>query len=140
MDLKQKLYGQLDISDNIDGMLKKIDKDYGISIPSSALLSSDPYTNLGMQTETGRYVGIAKIGPYRCHHLAFTQPNLDWEIWITDAKDMAPRKMTIIYKTTPKKPRYTINFVNWTFKKFPDNYFKPRVNRNYQKIEILPAT
>jgi hypothetical protein len=32
--------------------------------------------------QSGTYVGLHNVGKVKCHHLAFRQRMLDWQIWI----------------------------------------------------------
>ena len=40
-----------------------------------------------------------------CHHLAFEQATIDWQLWIDAGKDPLPRKLVITYKTEDEVPQ-----------------------------------
>jgi hypothetical protein len=46
------------------------------------VLADDPADTLFENVTEARYMGDEKIGDLDVHHLAFKQPNLDWELWV----------------------------------------------------------
>jgi len=51
-----------------------------------ALLAEEPATALLENVTSLEYVGTEKIEDVECHHLAATQEDFDWEIWIETGK------------------------------------------------------
>ena len=49
----------------------------------------------------------------RCHHLAFAQEHVDWQVWIEDGAQPLVRKFVITYKDEPGAPQYTAIFFDW---------------------------
>ena len=47
-----------------------------------AMMSPRPDEALLEKVKTMRYVGVEKVGQIDCHHLAATQDDMDWEMWI----------------------------------------------------------
>ncbi len=72
-----------------------------------------------------------------CEHLAFTQTNIDWQIWIEDGAKPVPRKFLITYKDEPGSPQFTALFSNWDFEtKLPDFVFKFEPPAGASKIKV----
>jgi hypothetical protein len=40
----------------------------------------------------GSYIGREEVGGSVTHHLAFRNPNVDWQIWIRDGQQPLPLK------------------------------------------------
>ncbi len=57
--------------------------------------------------QRGEYLGIHEAAGVPCHHLAFEQATIDWQLWIDAGKDPLPRKLVITYKTEDEVPQYT---------------------------------
>lgn len=96
-----------------DEMLDYMAERYGVSLPTADLLFSDPYAVLTRGAERGRVVGLSRVGDRACHHLAFRQDSVDWQIWIDSQGDPLPRKLVVTYKDTPAAPQFAATFVNW---------------------------
>jgi thiol-disulfide isomerase/thioredoxin/outer membrane protein assembly factor BamB len=58
------------------------------------LLADDPYAKLMEGVKTARHVGTEMQGGTECHHLAFTQDQFLWELWVPVAGDPTPRRST----------------------------------------------
>ena len=90
--------------------------------------------------ETGYRVGQREIDGVSCHHLAFTQENLDWEIWIEDGPRPLPRKLLINYKSEPGSPRYAARLSAWDLQpRLSDAYFQFHPPAGASKIDFLES-
>ena len=87
--------------------------DEGIDLPLIDLAMSDPYANATAKVEQGKYFGIATVLGVPCHHLAFTQENVDWQVWIEDGPQPLIRKFVITYKNEPGAPEFTALITHW---------------------------
>ena len=112
LDRRLKRYASVEVPNTIEAMLDHVMDKYGIVMPMSDLLYTDPYKSITSQTQNVEYVGIHRVGRFYCHHLAFASPAVDWEIWIQ--RDIPlPRKIRILYKNNPTMPRYEISIDSW---------------------------
>ncbi len=59
------------------------------------LISADPYKMLMDGVKTSKYVGKEPVDGVMAHHLAFTQDQFDWEIWIAADGDPLVRKVVM---------------------------------------------
>jgi hypothetical protein len=114
-DAAHDVYATEQVPSTIDGMLDQVMKIYGFSPPLSDLIYSDPYTILIQNVQYGFYAGVTQIDGQRCHHLAFQEKKLDWQIWIEDGIQPVPRKVVITYKTMPGAPQFTATLSRWDF-------------------------
>ena len=106
LDRKHNWYSTTDMPGTLD---KTADAahDQGIDLPLVDMAMSDPYQNAISQVQTARYFGIAPVLGVECHHLAFTQDNVDWQLWVEDGPQPLIRKFIITYKNEPGEPEFT---------------------------------
>ena len=76
--------------DTIDATLDEIHEQFGYTPPLSDVLFADPYHALTEHVESGTYVGRNSVGDTKCHHLAFRQKGIDWQIWIAEGDKPLP--------------------------------------------------
>ena len=101
---------------------------------------SDPYSNLTQNAKSATYVGLHEINGVKCHHLAFTQESLDWQIWVEDGSMQVPRKVVITYKLAEGMPQYTAVLSDWDFSPhLPESVFSFVTPVNAEKIEFMPV-
>ena len=65
------------------------------------------------RVQQGHYVGLHQVNGRDCHHLAFRQKLVDWQIWIDAGEKAVPRKLLIIYKKLPDQPRFGATLDDW---------------------------
>ena len=113
--------------------------EYGFTIPIADFVYSDPYGILTEYVETGVWLGRHVVDGTPCHHLAFTQESIDWQIWIEDGPHPVPRKLVITYKDEPLAPQYTARLSQWDFQpQASDSWFKFQPPVGADEIEFLP--
>jgi hypothetical protein len=86
---------------------------YGIEAPAADLFVDDPYGEMMEDVITGRYVGLEPIDGIQCHHLAFQNKEIDWQIWIEDGPRPLPRRYAITSKREPGEPQFGITLSRW---------------------------
>ena len=136
----RKLYTVVKMPDTIEGMLDAMTRDYGITLPMADLLYPDLYEGLAARIQTGQYVGLHSVGTHECHHLAFSQEAIDWEVWIQTGRTPLLRKLTITYKDRPEKFRYMALLPLWKLSPPPAYAFELKLPAGAKKIEMLPVT
>ena len=140
MDVNLGVYATESVPDNIDDAMDHLMEKFGFSPPLVDLVYQNPYDTLIENVEFGFYVGLHNVEGVRCHHLAFVQKYIDWQIWIEDGKHMVPRKLTITYKTVPESPQFTAVLSEWDLDaRLPDALFNADLTstENLEKIEFL---
>jgi hypothetical protein len=136
LDKEQNAYASLEAPPTVDAVLDWVAEEYGIEVPLSDLLFSDVYSILMEGVIRGEYLGFQKAAGASCHHLAFEQETIDWQIWI-DAETRLPRKLAIAYKTEPGEPRYEVVITKWNLSPtFPEGLFDFEPPEGAEKIEL----
>jgi len=113
LDRKHNLYGTTAMPATLDKTLDAAHDQFGIDLPLIDLAFSDPYKNATAKVVGGKYFGIAPVLGVPCHHLAFTQENVDWQIWIEDGPQPLIRKFVITQKNEPGTPEFTALLTHW---------------------------
>jgi hypothetical protein len=137
------VYAKVPVPAIIDAAMDHLMDKYGFSPPLVDFIYQDPYNTLIENVEFGFYVGLHNVAGIRCHHLAFVQKNIDWQIWIEDGKQMVPRKLTITYKNEPESPQFTAVLSEWDLDaRLPEALFNANLTStaNFEKIEFLDIT
>jgi hypothetical protein len=88
---------------------------------------------------TAVYVGLRRVGSVLCHHLAFAQDNVDWQIWIAAEGPPLPMKIVIDFKTRASRPQYSVVLSQWDLAaQFKPAEFQFTPPPKAQKIDFLP--
>jgi hypothetical protein len=121
----QNLYGTTNAPAPLDKALDFATERLGMIMPLEDLLVSDPYKSAIRNVTSGQYIGPTTVLGTPCQHLTFTEPNIDWQIWIQDGPVPVPQKIVITYKDEEGSPQFTALFSNWDFlTKLPDFVFR----------------
>jgi hypothetical protein len=113
MPLSGKIYTAMTAPATIDDTLAMLKDKLGTHIHLRPFLSSDPYSILSDGLEGAYVVGFENVANERFLHLAFTEPNADWQLWLSGPNEVLPRRMAVTYKNVPGQPRMVIEFSNW---------------------------
>ena len=132
-----KVYAMHEAPATLDAMFDFLHEKLGFSIPTAELLFSDPYKVLTEQVEEGEYVGLHHVGEKKCHHLAFQQRQIDWQLWVDAGDKPLPRKFLLTYRRMPGEPQFTTVF-DWDVSaKVAEDAFQFKPPADAKKIEFL---
>lgn len=112
LDRKHNWYSTTNMPATLDAMAGAA-HDQGIDLPLIDMALGDPYANATAKVEQGRYYGISPVLGVPCHHLAFTQENVDWQVWIEEGPQPLIRKFVITHKNDPGAPEFTAFITRW---------------------------
>lgn len=133
----QNYYGTAHASGSLDEAMDVASEKFGITMPLEDFIRSDPHKDLLEKATSGADIGPSTVLGVPCEHLAFTQDNIDWQIWIEDGAQAVPRKFVITYKDEPDSPQYTAIFSKWDFTtKLPDFVFEFEPPAGASKIKV----
>ena len=138
-DLAANVYAVTEVPPELDAAADLVFDKYGFSVPIADLVYSDPYSALTGSVESGFVAGRHAVDSVPCHHLAFSQPAIDWQIWIEDGPRPVPRKLVIVLTDEPGLPRYEARLSGWNFHpQVSDHYFRFDPPPMSSEIEFLP--
>lgn len=139
LDAILNVYAVTKVPRKIDEAVDTIFEKYGFSVPIADLVYSDPYAILIQKAQSGFLVGLHAVDGTLCNHLAFSQEEIDWQIWIEDGPRPVPRKLLITYKNEPGSPQYTAKFSGWDFQPhLSEHSFTFHAPAGADEIEFLP--
>ena len=140
MDLWNHEYVKVEVPPRIDEALDFMAREYGIASPVSDVLYSDVYATLTENVTTGVYIGRPFVDGVPTHHLAFTQKNIDWQLWIEDGVHPVPRKAVITYKNVSGSPQFIVWLSDWNFTpRLADSLFDFLPPEDARQVDIRPA-
>jgi hypothetical protein len=136
LDIDNKQYSEAPAPPTIDDTLTEMAEKHGFVLPLAELIATESYRWLMNNVVSAAYVGERVIDGRRCHHLAYEQPTLDWQIWIDADEPALPRRLVISYKELPNCPQYEVAFKRWLpGAKFSENDFAVELPAGAIKIE-----
>jgi hypothetical protein len=138
-DLDKGVYAVLDAPPTVDAMLTMLSEKYGLAAPTSDFLYSDPCAALLDDVKTGEVLGVHLAAGRPCQHLAFTQSDVDWQLWVEDGKQPLPRKFVLNDKEKMGWPQYSATFTSFDFHpRLPAGIFTFTPAKDARKIDFLP--
>jgi hypothetical protein len=139
MDRSKNLYTTISAPPELDAALENAIQSFNLRAPLADLIYTKAYEYLTEGALSSFYVGVSKVQGVPCHHLAFREKDIDWQIWIEDSQTPVPRKFLI----TDKKAQglqFTAVFTKWnTSVQLEDGLFTFVAPEKAEKIDILPA-
>jgi hypothetical protein len=139
-DRSANAYAQVPASLTIDETMDMLLDTYGVTTPLADLLSDNLYAVLMKNVTSCRYLGLHSADGIQCHHIAATQKNIDWQLWIDAGTVPQVRKIIITYKQRPGAPQYTALLKSFNVvSQLPQDTFAFRAPEGAKKIPLLPV-
>lgn len=115
-DLDEHAFAVFEVGGSIEEMFDHVYETTGMVQPLADLFYRDVGEELLANIDSGRYVGEEIILGVTCHHLAFRQETVDWQIWIDTGDTPFPRRLVITYKLEEGRPQFIADFTGWDLK------------------------
>ena len=110
---KSTFYAQAPAPSTIDEMVVMLMDRFQMPMPVAGFLLKDPYAKM-MEGVTNAFdAGEARIDGVVCRHLAFSEPDADWQVWIEDGAKPLPRRIAVTYKNVKGTPKVTTTLSDW---------------------------
>lgn len=110
---KQNVYAQIEAPGTIDDAILAYEAQTGIAAPGADLLFADAYAVLLRGVNRADYIGTTTIDGIECHHLAFREDDVDWQLWVQTGDTPLPMKYVITSKWQTAAPQFEIRYRNW---------------------------
>ena len=137
LDGVDNVYASAPMPAKLDAALDQLISKHGFSPPLADLLYANPYDLMHRGIQFGLYLGAANVDGVRCHHLAFVDKSVDWQIWIEDGLEIVPRKLVITYKSVPSSPQFQALLSGWDFATRPADALHADAPRKRGRIELV---
>ena len=135
-DRAQNVYAGVPMPGSIDTALDTLAAKYGVAVPLADLLYSDPYSVLTEDVTYSRYLGLHLAAGVLCHHLVFSQPTIEWQIWIDAGDQPLVRQLAISYVREPSEPQYVATLSKWRLlPSLPDDLFGFEPPEDAQRVD-----
>jgi hypothetical protein len=136
LDKDHNVYATIEAPGTIDATFDKLADEYGLELPLADFLFADPYAVLMEGVTYGRYLGLHQAAGVACHHLAFSQDTIEWQIWIDAGDKPLPRKLVISYVREPGEPQYSAVIRRWNLESaVPEGLFTFEAPEGAQRID-----
>jgi len=135
-DRTQNVYAGIPMPGSIDTALDTLADKYGVSVPLADLLYNDPYALLTEDVTYSRYLGLHLAAGVLCHHLVFSQPTIEWQIWIDAGDQPLVRQLAISYVREQGEPQYVATLSKWRLlSALPDELFRFEAPDGAQRVD-----
>ena len=133
-------YIQKEVSGTTDDVIRAVEGEIGLNVPGADLLFSDPYAILSEGIESSIYIGIAYVNGIACHHVAFREAKVDWQLWVQAGDQPFPLKYVITSKWATGAPQYEVRFREWNpnpeIKTDHFSFVEPKGARRFETIPV----
>jgi len=107
------LYATVAVPDNIEGMMNFARNELDIFAPAGDFLYRNAFELFMQVTTGGMVVEKTAIDGVKCDHLAFSGPEVDWQVWIAEGDQPLPRRYVVTTKGLASNPEYAVEMTNW---------------------------
>jgi hypothetical protein len=137
LDKTTHTFSSVEMPGSIDRTLDALADQYGVEVPLADLLYSDPHAVLTAGATFSRYLGLHTAAGVPCHHLVFSQGDIEWQIWIDAGAHRLPRKLVITYVREPGEPQYMATFWAWRLSPtLPQTIFRFEAPEGAERVEL----
>ena len=132
----QKYYSTVEFSENLGGLIDKLEQRYGVEIPLSDLFLWGTAAAPLDRIESAMNAGQDFIDDDLCDHYAFREGDIDWQIWITTGSKPLPRKLVITSRADKARPQ-SVSLIDWNLRPtFKDSVFRFKPPKGATAVEL----
>ncbi len=137
---KSSFYGQTAAPSTIDETVLMLMDRFQLPLPVAGFLLKDPYAKMMEGVKTAFDAGVAEVDGTSCRHLAFSEEDADWQVWIEDGSRPLPRRLAVTYKKVEGAPRVVTALSDWNLSQaIPANEFVFVPPAGSTKVEWKPV-
>ncbi len=123
----------------IEEMIDYTRESLGLLIPVSDLVYRNAFAILIENVRSATVVGTAVIGGVTCKHLAFSRPDVDFQVWVAEGNQPLPCKYVVTDTSTPALVSTVTVMSDWNVAPAaPDDEFKFVPPEGAIQIEFMP--
>lgn len=116
LDVEENAYVMAPFGGSLDQLADRITAEYGARLPIWQIMSTTPNSDLAESADSAAFLGIVKVAGREAYHLAFSNYDRDWQVWVST--DPERPELMMIIGTDPYTqgwPQYRAYFSNWDF-------------------------
>ena len=123
----------------IEELLDYVRERLGMNIPVSDLVYRNAFAILIENVQSAVVIGKALIGGRTCDHLAFSRPDVDFQVWVDDGDQPLPCKYVVTDTSTPELISTGTVMSNWNVAPVVANAdFKFKPPKEAKPITFMP--
>ncbi len=103
-----KAFTSLEVAGPVEDVVQRLRTEHLVEVPGADLLLATAFDQLTEDVLDARHIGRGVVDGVECEHLAFRNPDTDWQIWVEIGERPIPRKYVITSKTVAQAPQYTL--------------------------------
>jgi hypothetical protein len=123
-DTDENVYAAVDRPGDVDAAIDFVQARLDTPVPLGELLDRDVVATIVDTVETGEVVGVDTIAGVSCHHLAFRNDAVDFQVWIQREGQPLLHRVVIVHREEEGAPRFSASLGSWSFSpSIPDGAF-----------------
>lgn len=135
----ENVYATESAPGTIEEMLDYARESLGLILPASDLAYRNVHAIMMQDIVSATVVGKAVINDKICNHLAFTRPDVDFQVWIEQGDRPLPCKYVVTDKSTPELVSTTSVLSNWKVEPtISSDSFNFVPGKELMKVDFLP--
>ena len=132
----ENVYARVAKPGNLDAALEYIQGALGVPMPLANFLYSDPVSVLASKIGSASYLGESLIAGVSCEHLAISNDQVDFQIWIAKGDQPLPRRLVITFKHDAGQPQFRSQ-ITWDLSPaVPDSVFAFKPPKGAERIQF----
>ena len=113
----------------------------GLMVPVSDLIYDNAYSLLMQGVTSAIIVGKSEIDGNVCNHLAFSRPDVDFQVWVMEGDKPLPCKYVVTDTSTPQLLSISTVMSKWNISPSVDNSsFEFVPTKNAEQIKFMSAS
>ena len=137
-DHEQKVFAEAPMPETIDRTLDALAERFAMPLPLGDLFYSSAEQALLSETTTGGYVDRQAVEGVQCHHLAFRDKGVDWELWLPVEGEPLPKRFRVVQTQRTGQPVIDLTFKTWDLTTpAAEGRFVASIPADYEGIAIL---
>jgi hypothetical protein len=97
----EKIYAAQPAPETVEGAVTLARETIGIVFPAADLVYRKAYPLLTQDLTLAAVIGRAEVDGVTCHHLLFSRPGADFQVWVEEGRRPLPRKYLVTETDTP---------------------------------------
>ncbi|MFV0474344.1 MAG: DUF2092 domain-containing protein [Pikeienuella sp.] len=134
-----RLYAEIDQKGPLPEMISHMAEEYDLELPLADLFFWGRDEEDIAALEAARFVGHARIGGRVCDQYAFTQGDVDWQLWIEDSESTLPCAYMIVDRTDEARPVFHATVTITPEAEYADRRFSFAPPEDATRIPIAKA-
>lgn len=133
---RTELFATVPAPPTIAELVRALEENFGIEIPLVDLFRWGTAEDASASITAAMDLGPGSVGGTTCHHYAFRQEALDWQIWIQEGDYPLPRKLVLTTTTDEARPQFVATYTWNLAPSFNDAAFTFDPPASAHRIEI----